>query len=95
MAFLFSKEIEMGQTLLQTVLQTTKIVGLVLFSLQVITAVLLSLLLIAIIALIITVNPGLVEEREALVTPAIKMLVRPLKISTKRLVGVRRPNTKE
>ncbi|KAK0807309.1 hypothetical protein LTR02_005981 [Friedmanniomyces endolithicus] len=51
------------------VLQTTKNIALLAAALQVFTGLILSLVLLVLIALLITVNPNLTEERDALVTP--------------------------
>jgi hypothetical protein len=56
------------------VLQTTRNITYLLAAIQVLTAVFLGLILIALFALIITVSPDLEYERQALVTPAVKWL---------------------
>ncbi|KAK1824309.1 hypothetical protein LTR12_001147 [Friedmanniomyces endolithicus] len=53
------------------VLQTTKNIALLAAALQVFTGLILSLVLLVLIALLITVNPNLTEERDALVTPVV------------------------
>lgn len=54
------------------VLQTTKNISLLLFAIQVLTVILLSLILAALFALLISVNPGLEKERDELVTPVVR-----------------------
>nr|OQO32095.1 hypothetical protein B0A51_00633 [Rachicladosporium sp. CCFEE 5018] len=53
-------------------LQTTKNISLLLAFIQVLTALLLMLILLALIGLLVTMNPELDAERKALVTPALK-----------------------
>ena len=81
----FSREVEIILGSMQdlkpiaaTVLQTVRYVALLLLVLQIATMFLLALLLAAVIALIVTMDPNLSGEREALVTPVLKWLVRPL-----------------
>ncbi|TKA82810.1 hypothetical protein B0A55_01056 [Friedmanniomyces simplex] len=54
------------------VVQTTKNIALLTAAVQVYTGVILSLVLLVLIALLITVNPSLTAERDALVTPVVK-----------------------
>jgi H+/Cl- antiporter ClcA len=54
------------------VLQTTKNISILLAAIQVITVVILGLILLAMIALLITMNPDLDAERVAIVTPVVK-----------------------
>jgi len=56
------------------VLQTTRNITYLLAAIQVLTAVFLGLILIAMFALIITVSPDLEYERQALVTPVVKYI---------------------
>jgi len=56
------------------VLQTTRNITFLLAAIQVLTVVLLGLILIALLALIITVSPDLEYERKVLVTPAVRWL---------------------
>jgi len=56
------------------VLQTTRNITYLLAAIQVITAVFLGLILIALLGLIITVSPDLEHERETLVTPLVRYL---------------------
>jgi len=58
------------------VLQTTKNIALLSAALQVFTGLILSLVLLVLIALLITVNPNLTEERDALVTPVVRWCAR-------------------
>jgi hypothetical protein len=57
-----------------TVLQTTRNITYLLAAIQVLTAVFLGLILIAMLGLIITVSPDLEEERRALVTPVVRWI---------------------
>lgn len=54
------------------VLQTTKNISILLAAIQVITVLILAIILFILLALLITVNPDLVEERKAIVTPVVK-----------------------
>ena len=54
------------------VLQTTKNISILLAAIQVITVVILALILLAMLGLLITMNPNLDAEREAVVTPVVK-----------------------
>lgn len=54
------------------VLRTTKNISILLAAIQVLTVILLALMLAALFALLITINPDLDKERQALVTPAVK-----------------------
>jgi len=54
------------------VLQTTKNISILLAAIQVITVVILGLILLAMVALLITMNPDLDAERVAIVTPVVK-----------------------
>lgn len=56
------------------VLQTTKNISILLAAVQILTAVLLALILLALVALICAVDPGLARERDALVTPVVRWL---------------------
>lgn len=56
------------------VLQTTKNITYLLAAIQVLTAIFLGLILIALLALIITVNPELEYERQIIVTPAMRWI---------------------
>ena len=56
------------------VLQATKYIIFLLGAIQVLTAIFLGLILITLLALIITVNPDLEYERQALVTPVVRWL---------------------
>jgi len=56
------------------VLQTTKDIAILLAVIQVITAIALIFILLALVALLFTVNPDLEEERAQLVTPFMKWL---------------------
>ncbi|RVX74848.1 hypothetical protein B0A52_01125 [Exophiala mesophila] len=56
------------------VLQTTKNIAILLACIQVLTVILLGLILLALLALVCAVNPDLEQEREELVTPAVKWL---------------------
>ncbi|KIL86183.1 hypothetical protein FAVG1_10579 [Fusarium avenaceum] len=56
------------------VLQTTKNIAILLAVIQVFVAIILTLTLLAILALIYSVNPDLETERQALVTPVMKWL---------------------
>lgn len=54
------------------VLQTTKNISILLAAIQVITVVILALILLAMLGLLITVNPDLHAERTAIVTPVVR-----------------------
>ncbi|KAK3075670.1 hypothetical protein LTR53_000818 [Teratosphaeriaceae sp. CCFEE 6253] len=54
------------------VLQTTKNIALFLLAIQIVTIVVLISSLFALLGLLITVNPNLTEERDALVTPVLR-----------------------
>jgi hypothetical protein len=56
------------------VLDTIKNIAVALFFIEIFSAVLLSLILLALIGLLYTLNPELEEERKALVTPAMKWI---------------------
>lgn len=56
------------------VLQTTRNITYILAAIQVLTAIFLGLILIALLGLIITVSPDLEQERETLVTPVVRYL---------------------
>jgi hypothetical protein len=56
------------------VLQTTRNITYLLAAIQVLTVVFLGFILIALVGLIITVNPELVHERQTLVTPVVQYL---------------------
>jgi lysylphosphatidylglycerol synthetase-like protein (DUF2156 family) len=57
------------------VLETTKNIAILLAWIEVLTVVLLALILIALLALLVTMNPDLANEREAFVTPTLKALL--------------------
>ncbi|KAJ4402554.1 hypothetical protein N0V91_007092 [Didymella pomorum] len=57
------------------VLRTTKNISIILAIIQVLTVLFLGLILLALIALLYTVNPDLEEERRALITPTLKYYV--------------------
>ena len=57
------------------VLETTKNIAILLALIQVLTVALLSSILTALIALLVTMNPDLAKERDAFVTPVMKILV--------------------
>lgn len=54
------------------VLQTTKNISLLLAAIQVLTVVLLAFIFLELFALLVTINPDLETERQAVVTPAVK-----------------------
>lgn len=54
------------------VLQTTKNISLLLAVIQVLTVVFLALISVELFALLVTLNPDLQEERQSLITPAVK-----------------------
>lgn len=54
------------------VLQTTKNISILLAAIQVVTVIILSITLAVLVALLITMNPDLQEERKVLVTPVVK-----------------------
>ncbi|KUI55580.1 hypothetical protein VP1G_02950 [Cytospora mali] len=56
------------------VLQTTKNISILLAVIQILTCVFLGAILLAIIGLICTVNPGLMKEKDELVTPVVRWL---------------------
>jgi hypothetical protein len=56
------------------VLRTTKNISVLLMILQILTVILLGLILTTALALVFSVNPDLIEERKALVTPGMKWL---------------------
>lgn len=56
------------------VLQTTKNISILLAAVQILTTILLSFILLALVALICVVNPDLARERDALVTPVVRWL---------------------
>ncbi|KAH8821262.1 hypothetical protein F5884DRAFT_767184 [Xylogone sp. PMI_703] len=56
------------------VLKTTRNITFLLAAIQVLTAVCLGLILVALLGLLITVSPDLEDERRALVTPVVKWL---------------------
>ena len=81
MGILFSQEIygAVDQlTPLFAAVQTTKNIFILLAAIQVIKAIILALILLAILALLVTVNPNLEDERAAVVTPAVKWIIRRL-----------------
>jgi cytochrome c556 len=58
--------------------QTTKNIFILLTAIQVIKAIILALILLAILALLVTMSPNLEDERTAVVTPAVKWIIRRL-----------------
>ncbi len=56
------------------VLETTKNIAVALFVIQIITVVLLSLILLALVGLLFTINPDLEHERKLFVTPAMQWI---------------------
>jgi hypothetical protein len=56
------------------VLETTKNISLLLLAIEVLTVVLLGLMLLALIGLLITMNPDLDEEKRELVTPVLRWI---------------------
>ena len=54
------------------VLETTKNISLVLLAIQILTVLLLGLILLALVGLLITMNPDLDQERKELVTPVLR-----------------------
>ncbi|KAG9200531.1 hypothetical protein G6514_006873 [Epicoccum nigrum] len=58
------------------VLRTTKNISIILAIIQVLTVVLLGLILLALVALLYTVNPDLEEERKQLITPWLRYCAR-------------------
>ncbi len=58
-----------------SILRTSKNISILLAAIQVVTVLLLALVLIALVALLITVSPDLEQERKALVIPAAKLLM--------------------
>ncbi|KAI4141421.1 MAG: hypothetical protein LQ340_007653, partial [Diploschistes diacapsis] len=56
------------------VLETTKNISLLLAGIQVLTVLLLALILLALVGLLVTMNPELEKEREEFVTPVVKWL---------------------
>ena len=57
------------------VLETTKNIAILLAYIQVLTVALLALIVTTLMALLVTMNPDLAEERRAFVTPTMKMLL--------------------
>ena len=57
------------------VLQTTKDIAILLACIQVLTVVLLAFILVALLALLVTINPDMEKERRELVTPTLIWLV--------------------
>ena len=57
------------------VLRTSRNISIFLLIIQILTALFLLLILIVLMALLVTVNPDLVTERQAVVTPAVKWIV--------------------
>ena len=62
-------------TPLLAVIQTTKNVFTLLAVIQAIKAIILALILLAMLALLVTMNPDLEDERAAVVTPAVKWII--------------------
>jgi hypothetical protein len=56
------------------VLETTKNIAILLAWIQVLTVLLLTLIFVALVALLVTMNPDLANERQAFVTPVLKTL---------------------
>ena len=78
MGILFSQEIygAVDQfTPLLAAVQTTKNIFILLAAIQVIKAIILALILLAILALLVTMNPNLEDERAAAVTPVMKWII--------------------
>lgn len=70
------------------VLDTTRTIGIVLFWLQLLSALAVALNLICLVAVLITLNPDLEEERKTLVTPAVRWVVRMTRWAVKVLMWV-------
>ncbi|KAH7014525.1 uncharacterized protein B0I36DRAFT_50337 [Microdochium trichocladiopsis] len=66
------------------VLDTTKNIAVVLLWLEILSALIIALNLVCLVAVLITLNPDLEEERRALVTPAVRWVAR----ETWKVVGV-------
>ena len=62
-------------TPLFAIIQTTKNIFILLAAIQVIKAIILALVLLAMLALLVTMNPDLEDERAAVVTPAVKWII--------------------
>jgi hypothetical protein len=78
MGILFSQEIYGAVDKLKTLpaaVRTTKNIFILLAAVQVIKAIILALILLAILALLVTMNPDLEDERAAVVTPAVKWII--------------------
>jgi len=58
-----------------TVLETTKNIAILLAFVQVLTLLMLGCILVALLALVVTVHPGLVRERDRYVTPTMRTLL--------------------
>jgi hypothetical protein len=58
------------------VLETTKNIAIVLAFIEVLTAILLAFILLALVALLITTNPDFADERQTYVTPTLKTVLR-------------------
>jgi len=71
------------------VLETTKNISLLLALIQVLTVLLLSLIFIALLALLVSVNPDLEAERRALVTPVLRWCAAwVLELESRRFLGL-------
>jgi hypothetical protein len=68
----FSHEVQKASQHIDHIAPTVKIALWTIICVSVILSILIATLLIAVIALLITVNPDLVEERKMLVTPALR-----------------------
>jgi heme/copper-type cytochrome/quinol oxidase subunit 2 len=81
MGALYSREIHAAidqLTSLVAAVQTTKNIFIFLAAIQVIKVIILALISMAILALLVTMNPDLEDERAAVVTPAVKWIIRRL-----------------
>jgi hypothetical protein len=81
MGVLYSREIYTALekfTPLVAAVQTTRLIFILLAAIQVIKVVILALTLLAMLALLVTMNPDLEDERAAIVTPAVKWIIRRL-----------------
>jgi hypothetical protein len=81
MGVLYSREIyaALSQfTPLVAAVQTARLIFILLAAIEVIKVVILALTLLAMLALLVTMNPDLEDERAAVVTPAVKWIIRRL-----------------
>jgi hypothetical protein len=79
MGAIYSREIHAAidqLTSLVAAVQTTKNIFIFLAAIQVIKVIILALILLAMLALLVTMNPDLEDERAAVVTPAVKWIIR-------------------